>query len=45
MHGLSLERLPVAYSAVFEWVYDTKWITGEFVRTLFGLRVVTNPGT
>jgi hypothetical protein len=33
------------YAAVFEWVYNTKRITGEFVRALLGLRVVTNPGT
>ena len=32
------------YAAVFEWVYNTKRITGEFVRALLGLRVVTNPG-
>ena len=32
------------YEAVFEWVYNTKRITGEFVRALLGLRVVTNPG-
>jgi hypothetical protein len=31
-------------AAVFEWVYNTKRITGEFVRALLGLRVVTNPG-
>jgi transposase-like protein len=33
------------YAAVFEWMYNTKRITGEFVRALVGLRVVTNPGT
>jgi hypothetical protein len=33
------------YAAVFEWVYNTKRITGEFVRALLGLRIVTNPGT
>jgi hypothetical protein len=32
-------------AAVFEWGYHTKRITGEFVRALVGLRVVTNPGT
>ena len=32
-------------AAVFEWVYNTKRITGEFVRALLGLRVVANPGT
>src|SRR5262249_51612808 len=32
-------------AAVFEWVYNTKRFTGEFVRALLGLRVVTNPGT
>ena len=33
------------YAAVFEWMYNAKRITGEFVRALVGLRVVTNPGT
>ena len=33
------------YAAVFEWVYNTKRITGEFVRALLGLLVVTNPST
>ena len=33
------------YAAVFEWVYSTKRITGQFVRALLGLRVVTNPST
>ena len=33
------------YAAVFEWVYNTKRVTGEFVRALLGLRVVTNSGT
>jgi hypothetical protein len=33
------------YTAAFEWVYNTRRITGESVRALLGLRVVTNPGT
>jgi hypothetical protein len=33
------------YAAVFEWVHNAKRITGEFVRALLGLRVVTNPRT
>jgi hypothetical protein len=33
------------YAAVFEWLYNTKRITGESVRALLGLRVVTNPRT
>ena len=33
------------YAAVFAWVYNTKRITGEFVRALLGLRIVANPGT
>jgi hypothetical protein len=32
------------YATVFEWVYNTKRISGELVRILIGLRVVTNPG-
>jgi hypothetical protein len=32
-------------AASFECAYDTKRITGGFVRALLGLRVDTNPGT
>ena len=33
------------YTATFGWVCNTRRITGESVRALLGLRVVTNPGT
>lgn len=33
------------YAAVFEWAHNFKRVTGEFIRALAGLQVVTNPGT
>jgi transposase len=33
------------YVAVFEWGHNLKRVTGEFIRALVGLQVVTNPGT
>jgi hypothetical protein len=44
LRGMS-ELYQAQSAAMFEWVYNTKWITGEFVRALLGLRVVTNPVT
>lgn len=33
------------YAAVFEWVYNTKRVTGEFIRAMVGTSIVTNAGT
>jgi transposase-like protein len=33
------------YAAVFQWAYNTKHVTGEFIRALVNAQAVTNPGT